>query len=57
MYKKCAIPALGILYCNIPTKTFWKNNKSDVSQGVTSDLKNIASTYYYYVKVTTIFYV
>ena len=42
--KKFAIPALGFLYRNI-LKPFWKNNKEDIIQGVTSGLKNIASTY------------
>jgi hypothetical protein len=35
---------LGFLYRNI-LKPFWKNNKEDIIQGVTSGLKNIASTY------------
>jgi hypothetical protein len=42
--KKFAIPALGFLYRNI-LEPFWKNNKEDIIQGVTSGLKNIASTY------------
>jgi hypothetical protein len=42
--KKFAIPALGFLYRNI-LKPFWKNNKEDIIQGVTSGFKNIASTY------------
>jgi hypothetical protein len=35
--KKIAIPALGFLYRNI-LKPFWKNNKEDIIQGVTSGL-------------------
>jgi hypothetical protein len=35
---------LGFLYRNI-LKPFLKNNKEDIIQGVTSGLKNIASTY------------
>jgi hypothetical protein len=42
--KKFALPALGFLYRNI-LKPFWKNNKEDIIQGVTSGFKNIASTY------------
>jgi hypothetical protein len=42
--KKFAIPALVFLYRNI-LKPFWKNNKEDIIQGVTSGFKNIASTY------------
>jgi hypothetical protein len=34
----------SFLYRNI-LKPFWKNNKEDIIQGVTSGLKNIASTY------------